>query len=176
MKLIIFAFIIISLYLPIRAQSDSLQINPLTPSAIVRISFIAPKLVVEFAPTDFFTLTTGFWLYTTLWTTNEYDQEIYNPTISPSFTFQPKYYFNLADRQAKGKRTDFYSGWFVGMPFAIRFSDLRYSLGATIGFQCTFGKRWFWNFDAGPGFSYYDSRFHFSGAGTVGFGVILNKI
>ena len=176
MKRIIFAFIFISLSISILAQSDSLQIVPLTPSTIVRLSFIAPKLVIEFAPTEFFTLTTGFWLYASIWTTNEYKQQIYNPTISPSFTFQPKFYFNLADRQAKGKRTDFYSGWFVGMPFAIRFSDLRYSLGATIGFQCTFGKRWFWNFDAGPGFSYYDSRFHFAGVGTVGFGVILNKI
>ncbi len=81
MKRIIFAFIFISLSISILAQSDSLQINPLTPSAIVRLSLIAPKLVIEFAP-----------------------------TISPSYTFQPKFYFNLADRQAKGKRTDFYSG------------------------------------------------------------------
>ena len=176
MKRIIFTFVCISTYLSILAQTDSLPINAQTPPAIVRISFIAPKLVVEFAPADFFTLTTGFWLYTSLWTTNEYDQTIYNPTISPSFTFQPKYYFNLADRMAKGKRTDYYSGWFVGLPFAIRFSDLQYSLGAAIGFQCTFGKRWFWNFDVGPGFSFYDSRFHFTGVGSVGFGVILNKM
>lgn len=176
MKRIILAFFCISLYCSIQAQTDSLQLKSQTPPAIVRISFIAPKLVVELAPTDFFTLTTGFWLYTSLWTSNEYDQTVYNPTISPSFTLQPKYYFNVTDRQAKGKRTDYHSGWFVGMPFAIRFSDLRYSLGATIGFQCTFGKRWFWNFDGGPGFSYYDSRFHFTGVGSVGFGVILNKM
>jgi hypothetical protein len=168
--------ICILLYLPAQAQIDPIEMNPPTPSSIFRLSFISPKLAIEFAPADFFTLTAGFWLYTSLWTTNEYNQQIYDLTISPSFTFQPKYYFNLADRQAKGKRTDYYSGWFVGIPFAIRFSDLRYSLGATIGFQCTFGKRWFWNFDVGPGFSFYDSRFHFAGAGTVGFGVILNKM
>ena len=176
MKRIILAFICILLYLSIQAQTDSLQINLHKPPPIVRISFIAPKLVVEFAPTDFFTLTTGFWLYTSFWTTSENNQTIYDPTFSPSFTFQPKYYFNLEDRQSKGKRTDYYSGWFVGLPFALQFSDLSYSLGATIGFQCTFGKRWFWNFDVGPGFSFYDSQFHFAGVGSVGFGVILNKM
>lgn len=176
MKRIILASFCISLYLSIHAQSDSLELNVQRSPPIVRISFIAPQLVVEFAPADFFTLTTGFWLYTSLWTDDENGQSIYDPTFSPSFKFQPKYYFNLANRQAKGKRTDYQSGWFVGMPFAIRFSDLRYSLGASIGFQCTFGKRWYWNFDGGPGFSFYDSHFHFTGVGSVGFGVILNKM
>ena len=176
MKKIAIIFICILLYLPIQAQIQTVEMNPSTPSSIFRLSFIAPKLAIEFAPADFFTLTAGFWLYTSFWETNQYDQRIYNPTISPSFTFQPKYYFNLADRQAKGKRTEYYSGWFVGLPFALRFPDLSYSLGASIGFQCIFGKRWYWNFDAGPGFSYYDAMFHFAGVGSLGFGVILNKM
>lgn len=160
----------------LKAQTQSFQMNPEPPSAIVRLSLIAPKLSIEFAPIEDFTLSAGFWLYPSLWNTNENNQRIYHPTISPSFTFEPKYYFNLADRADKGKRTDYYSGWYIGLPFAIRFPDLSYSLGATIGFQCTMGKRWFWNFGAGPGFSYYDTHFHMSGAGSLSLGIILNKM
>lgn len=176
MKRNLIVLLCILCYFPAQAQIQAMEMNPGSPSSIFRLSFITPKISIEFAPADFFTLTAGFWLYPSLYSTNEYNQEVYDPTISPSFTFQPKYYFNLADRHSKGKRTDYYSGWFVGIPFAIRFSDLRYSLGTSIGFQCTFGKRWYWNFDVGPGFSYYDSYFHFSGVGSVGFGIILNKM
>jgi hypothetical protein len=164
------------LSLSIQAQTGIFAMHPESPSVIARISLITPKLIAEIAPTDFFTLTAGFWLHTSLWTENEYDQRIYNPTFSPSFTFEPRYYFNLAERQQKGKRTDYFSGWFIAMPFSIRFPDLRYALGGTIGFQCTMGKRWYWNFSIGPGFNYYDSRFHFEGAGDVGLGIILNRM
>jgi len=143
---------------------------------IARISLISPALVAEIAPADFFTLSVGFWLKTSLWTDNQWGDPVYSPSISPSFTFEPRYYFNLADRQAKGKRTDYYSGWYIGMPFVIQFPELRYGLGGTIGFQYTMGKRWYWNFGIGPGFNYYDSRFHFDGAGNLSLGIILNKM
>lgn len=165
-----------SFCLSIQAQTGTFTMHPESPSVIGRISLVTPKLIAEIAPADFFTLTAGFWLHTSLWTENESNQRIYNPSFSPSFTFEPRYYFNLADRHRKGKRTDYYSGWFIAMPFSIRFPDLRYTLGGTIGFQCTMGKRWYWNFGIGPGFNYYDSRFHFEGAGDVGLGIILNRM
>lgn len=164
------------LCLPVQAQTEAFKMQPESPSVIGRISLFTPKLIGEIAPADFFTLTVGFWLHTSLWSENESNERYYNPILSPSFTFEPRYYFNLADRHQKGKRTDYYSGWFIAMPFSIRFPDLRYALGGTIGFQCTMGKRWYWNFGIGPGFNYYDSRFHFEGAGDVGLGIILNKM
>ena len=170
--LIILAFV----SLPIQAQTDTFTMQPESPSIIARLSLVSPKLVGEIAPSDFFTLTAGFWLHTSFWATNNNDERYYSPSISPSFTFEPRYYFNLADRHAKGKRTDYYSGWFIALPFSIRFPDLRYTLGGTIGFQRTLGKRWYWNFSVGPGFNYYDSRFHFEGAGDVGLGIILNRM
>lgn len=160
----------------IHTQTESFRMVPETPSFIGRISLISPKLIAEIAPADFFTLTIGFWLKTSWWTENAYGNNVYSPSMSPSFTFEPKYYFNLNDRHEKGKRTDYYSGWYIGIPFAIQFPDLRYSLGGTIGFQCTMGKRWYWNFGIGPGFNYYDSNFHFEGAGDVSLGIILNKM
>lgn len=176
MKRLIPLIICALLSLPLQAQTSTFTMHPESPSVVGRISLISPKLIAEIAPSDFFTLTAGFWLKTSIWTENDYDQFVYSPTISPSFTFEPRYYFNLADRQEKGKRTDYYSGWFIAMPFSIQFPDLRYSLGGTIGFQCTMGKRWYWNFSVGPGFNFYDSRFHLDGAGDLGLGIILNKM
>ena len=143
---------------------------------IGRLSIISPKLIAEIAPTDHFTLSTGFWMRASFWTTNSAGQLVYHPIVAPSFTVEPRYYFNLEDRQAKGKRTDYFSGWYLGVPFNIEFPDLRYSVGGTIGFQCTMGKRWFWNISIGPGFTYADSRFHADGAGDFGLGIILNKM
>jgi len=176
MKRLLLLIFCASIALSLHAQTDSFKMSPEPPSSIFRLSFISPKLAIEFAPVDFFTFTAGFWLYPSFWTENENNERIYDPKISPSFTLEPRYYFNLADRQKKGKRSDYYSGWYIGMPFVITFPDISYSLGGNIGFQCTMGKRWYWNISIGPGFSYYDARFHFDGAGNVGLGIILNKM
>ena len=60
------------------------------------------------------------------------------------------------------------------MPFALGFPDLKFSMGTTMGFQCTFGRRWYWNIGLGPGFTYEESQFSMYGVSDVGFGIILN--
>ena len=45
--------ICILLYLPAQGQIDPIEMNPQTPSSIFRLSFISPKLAIEFAPADF---------------------------------------------------------------------------------------------------------------------------
>lgn len=160
---------------PLQAQEDSFTMEPQTPAIIARISFIAPKLIAEIAPSESFTLTTGFWLKTTFWDFNS-GESYSQPFVTPSFTLQPRYYFNLEDRQEKGKPTRYFSGWYIGLPFNIEFPAFRFSMGGTIGFQCVMGKRWYWNIGIGPGFSYSDSHFQWSGAGDLGFGIILNKM
>jgi hypothetical protein len=76
----------------------------------------------------------------------------------------------------KCKRTRYYSGWYLGLPFNIEFPNLRYSMGGTIGFQCIMGRRWYWNISIRPGFTYADSHYYWSGAGDFGLGLILNKM
>ncbi len=161
--------------LPLQAQDKTFTLEPESPSIIARISFIAPKVIAEIAPSDYFTLSVGFWLRTNFWDYDEWAPAS-PPYVSPSFTLAPRYYFNLDDRHLKGKTTRYYSGWYISMPFNIEFPDFSYSLGGTIGFQYTMGKRWYWNFAVGPGFTYSDSRFYWSGAGDFGLGVILNKM
>lgn len=176
MKAIIFALLIAAGFGPVLAQDNSFNMEPEPPSIIARISIISPKLIAEIAPSENFTLSTGFWIRTSFWEYKESGQSFSQPYFSPSFTFEPRYYFNLEDRQKKGKPTRYYSGWYLGLPLNIEFPDFRYSLGGSIGFQGTMGRRWYWNISTGPGFTYADSRYYWSGSGDFGLGIILNKM
>jgi len=175
MKKLLPALLCALIMVPLQAQDNSFSLEPEPPSFVGRISLISPKLIGEIAPSENFTLSLGFWLKTSFW-----DYEEWGPAsgayVSPSFTVEPRYYFNLQDRFHKGKRTRYYSGWFVSLPFNIEFPDLRYSMGGAIGFQYTMGRRWYWNISFGPGVTYHDSRFYMSGAGDFGLGIILNKM
>jgi len=146
------------------------------PLVIARISLITPKLVVDLAPTPRFTFSAGFWFRPDWWTRDGNDNLQFHPipSLNPRITFEPRYFFNQGYRARTGKRTDYYSGWYVGIPFYIEFPRQKYNLGSTFGWQCTFGRRWYWNIELGPGFSLEDSRFSFSGSGDVSFGIVLN--
>ena len=175
MKRLIPALLCVITFWPLQAQDNSFVMEPKPPSIIARISFISPQLIAEIAPSDYFTLSLGFWLKTNFW---DYDQWAPSspPYVTPSFKLEPRYYFNLDDRHDKAKSTRYYSGWYISLPFNIEFPDFRYSLGGAIGFQYTMGRRWYWNISLGPGFTYSDSRFYMSGAGEFGLGIILNKM
>lgn len=176
MRYIISALLLALSILPLKAQDNSFVIEPKAPSIIARLSFISPQLIAEIAPSEYFTLSTGFWLKTSFWDYNESGQSYSNPYITPSFKFEPRYYFNLEDRYNKGKSTRYYSSWYISLPFNVEFPTFRYSMGGAIGFQYTMGRRWYWNISLGPGFSYSDSHFYWSGVGEFGLGLILNKM
>jgi hypothetical protein len=176
MKRLLIALFCASIILPLQAQDEPSSMPTKSPKVVYRLSILSPKLIAEIAPADNFTIVTGFWVRTSLWTTNSSGQLIYRPLFAPSFTVEPRYYFNLDTREAKGKRTDYYSGWYLSAPFNMEFPDLRYSMGATIGFQCTMGKRWYWSISMGPGITYDDGRVHPDGAGDLTLGIILNKM
>lgn len=175
MKTYITALLCVMITGPLQAQDNSFVLEPEPPSFIGRFSLISPKLIGEIAPSDYFTLSMGFWLKTGFWDYEEWAPSSH-PYVTPSFTLEPRYFFNLQDRHDKGKPTRYYSGWYFGLPFNIEFPDLRYSMGGTIGFQGIMGKRWYWNISFGPGITYHDSRFYASGAGDFALGIILNKM
>jgi hypothetical protein len=176
MKRIACLILYLTLACALQAQSGSNHTTPEPPKVIGRISLVAPKLIAEVAPSPNFTLTAGFWLRASFYEEDARGELVYRPTVSPSITLEPRYYFNLDQRADKGRRTDFYSGWYIGIPFAIQFPDLRYTLGTVIGFQRTLGRRWYWNISFGPGITYNDNRFYLDGAGDFGLGIILNKM
>jgi hypothetical protein len=162
--------------LPVRGQDEAFLMYPDAPSVIARISFITPSFVVELAPSDHFTFTTGFWIRPSFREEEDDGDHRFTPVpgLNPRITLEPRYFINLHRRMEKGKRTDYYSGWYVGMPFSLGFPDLKFSLGTTFGFQCSFGRHWYWNIGIGPGFTYKEYRFRMNGSGTCGFGIILH--
>jgi len=176
MKRTICLILISSFFTAIQAQEPEGGITGDPSPVIARISLVAPKLIAEIAPSENFTLTAGFWLRASLYETDARGELVYRPSVSPSITLEPRYYFNLDERAKKGRRTDFYSGWYVGIPFSMQFPDLRYTLGTVVGFQRTLGKRWYWNISFGPGITYGDNRFYLDGAGDFGLGIILNRM
>ena len=100
MKPFIAALLLVVSLWPLQAQDNSFVLEPEPPSMIARISFISPKLIAEIAPSEYFTLSVGFWLKTNFW---DYDQwaPAPPPYFTHSFKFEPRYYFNLNDRQEK---------------------------------------------------------------------------
>ena len=175
MKRILPALLCALLIAPIEAQENSFTLEPEPTSIIARISFISPQIIAEIAPSEYFTLSLGFWIKANFWDYEDWAPAS-PPYFSPSFTFAPRYYFNLDDRHNKGKTTRYYSGWYISLPINIEFPEFRYSMGGTVGFQYTMGKRWYWNISFGPGFTYEDSHYYWSGAGELGLGIILNKM
>jgi hypothetical protein len=145
-----------------------------SPSVIARISLIVPMFVLEFAPVEHFVFSSSVRIWPTFWEKNDQGVTIYNPDLNPLITLEPRYFFTQSYRRQKGRRTDYFSGWYLGFPFAMSIPELDFSMGTVLGFQCTFGKRWYWNVGMGPGVTYQDTRFKMSLSSTVAFGVILN--
>jgi hypothetical protein len=145
-----------------------------SPSVIARISFIAPMFVLEFAPVEHFVFSSSFRIWPTFWVKNSQGDRIYQPSFNPRISLEPRYFFTQHYRKSKGRRSDYYSGWYVGIPFVMTFPELDFSMGTVMGFQSTFGKRWYWNVGMGPGVSYQDISFKMILSGTAAFGVILN--
>ena len=145
-----------------------------SPSVIARISFFAPMFLLEFAPADFFVFSTGIRIWPTFWEENEEGQSIYSPSLNPHMTLEPRFFFTQAQRRQSGRRTDYYSGWYFGLPFAMNFPELDFSMGTVLGFQCTFGKNGYWNASLGPAASYQDASFKMIATGTAAFGLILD--
>lgn len=161
--------------IPLKSQDESpLPVLPPSPKLIGRVSLVSPKLLLEIPASEKFTVTTGLSIRPSLIGTNTAGENEFKPTISPSILAEPRYYFNLEDRKLKGKRTEYYSGWYIGMPLNLDFPDLQFVFGGNIGFQCIIGNRWYWNISTGPGFAVSGSDLTVTGVGDFGLGIILN--
>jgi hypothetical protein len=164
------------LAIQLQGQGNEPLMYPGPPSVTARLSLTLPRFVLDFGPVDHFSFSTGIWIWPDFWQEDSNgDQEFQStPTLVTRIGFEPRYFINLKPRMERGKRTDYYSGWYVGMPFRIRFPELKYSIGTMLGFQCSFGHHWYWNVGLGPGCSYDDFRFHMDVMVNAEFGIILN--
>jgi len=145
-----------------------------SPSVIARISLIAPMFVLEFAPVEHFVFSSSFRIWPAFWEKNDEGDRVFQPSLHPRLSLEPRYFFTQSYRKSNGRRSDYYSGWYLGIPFVLTFPELDFSLGTVVGFQCTFGNRWYWNVGMGPGVSFQDTSFKMILSGTAAFGIILN--
>jgi len=145
------------------------------PPLIARISFVIPKLVVEMAPVDQFCFSTAVMIRPTWWEEAPNGKEVYRPVplLNPRIYLEPRFFINTPHRMRRGKRIDYYSGWFVGLPFSVGFPEKHFYMANTMGWQCTFGRRWYWNWETGPGFAHQE-HFKFHWYVDASFGIILN--
>ncbi len=148
-----------------------------TPAVFGRLNFVFPSFILEVAPSDQFSFSAGIWIRPTLWQDSESKPgtRYYNPKLTGSVKLEPRFFFNHNYRKSQGLRTDFQSGWYAGLPFRLEFPELSFSMGTTIGFQCTFGRRWFWNAGMGPGVKYKEGSFKIRPIFDTGFGLIISQ-
>lgn len=157
------------------SRSQSPHAGPSSsPSVIARISIIAPMFVLEFAPVEHFTFSSSIRIWPTFYVKNDRGQRIYHPSLNPRITLESRYFFSQYHRRLSGRRSDYYSGWYFGLPFVMDLPELSFSMGPVVGFQCTFGRRWYWNVGLGPAVSFQENRFQMTATGTAAFGIILN--
>ena len=159
--------------LPLFSQE---QASSGSPGIIARVSIITPAFVVEFAPSEYFTFTTKLNIRPTFWRENDEGNNRFYPfpSLNPSVTLEPRYFFTQSFRKERGKRSDYYCGWYIGFPFELDIPDLSFSLASSMGFQSTFGKRWYWSASIGPGMLYKENHFKIKAFAKLGFGLILN--
>ncbi|MBN1952971.1 MAG: hypothetical protein JW801_17330 [Bacteroidales bacterium] len=92
--------------------------------------------------------------------------------LQPGVSLCPRFYRNLERRADLGKRVDYYSGFYLGVPAsAIYVGYLYTSLGFVTGFQRTLGRKGYWNIYFGPGIAGFlpDYKLTFIGEITLGF-------
>lgn len=144
------------------------------PKTILRLSALVPGLVVEQKITRKITLVLNLWTGFAFEYVNINGVGTTSFYFQPNFTIEPRFYPNLEKRKSIGKRTDCFSGAYIGIPITIGFSDSRFSAGPVAGFQKTLGKRGYWNMALGLGVKGYQSETKVGFIGDFGLGFILN--
>jgi len=88
MRFVLLLLIMSALSLPLPAQSRPYRATAEHPPVIARISLITPKLVLDFAPSGYFTLSAGFWFKPRWWPKDEYGDRNFHPIpqLNPRLT------------------------------------------------------------------------------------------
>lgn len=100
-----------------------------------------------------------------------YEKPLY--LVVPSFTLQPRWYYNLNKRHSKGKRTRLNSGNFLAfetalLPLGLTISNYGNTTNInylTTGFSWGVRRSWSWfNFETSVGYNYYIGFYKLQGA------------
>lgn len=144
------------------------------PRPIIRLSVLAPGLAIEQKITPKITLVFNLWTAFAFQYVNVNGVGTSSFYIQPYFTLEPRFYFNLQKRKSMGKRTDCFSGNYIGLPLSVGFSDSRFFAGPVVGYQKSLRKRGYWNIGIGLGVNGYKGDTSVGFIGDLGLGFILN--
>lgn len=161
-------FVFVFLFLLFTTAAKAQEAGSQEPNAIVRLSLISPALLIEQKLKADASL--SYCLFTSYGYSNPNDKDFYL-----GFRVEPRYFFNQEHRKSQGKRTDYLSGGYLGVPMTVGISRSPFfEMGPLIGFQRTLGNRGFWHIGFGAGFSTHKGKTYIGPIGSLGLGFILN--
>ena len=126
-----------------------------SPNTVVRLHVLPPGMLVEQRVGQNATVVVDFQLGLAY-----HYQEVNGVSHSTLYTFptlmaEPRFYTTQAKRERLGRRTDYFSGGYVGIPlvytFETRYAYSTFTLGGVYGFQRTLGRKGYWNIAGGLG-------------------------
>ena len=158
---------LILLIFPLKGELNNKTIE--NPKSVIRLKVLSPGFVFERRLKNNSTIV--FDLGT-----------IFSPTksiyfLNPFIKIESRKYINSNKRRISGKRTDYYSGQYVGLQVGtgkyLNNDEKWWSIGPIWGFQRTLYNKWYWNIGLGPGLGSDNTEPSFYIVGGVGIGFII---
>ncbi|MFZ5941532.1 MAG: hypothetical protein ACOYXB_13250 [Bacteroidota bacterium] len=166
------AFILFIL-LPLTAQDkfnvNTQEIQGNGQSSVVRLSLLAPSVEADVSLDEKTSLSIEVWSgFLLAWGSAGTSFHMFY-----GLQLEPRFFANQAKRQALGKRTDHYSGAYVGLPLSLELSSPYITFGPVGGFQNMIGQHGFWRIEFGPGLMLMEDRLYMTRIGSLALGFIL---
>jgi len=140
----------------------------------IRLSFLAPGLIVDQAITQKTSLQFKIWEgfnYAYLNINGESSSSIEFDTY---FTIEPRINTIFSLGIARARSIGHFYGNYIGFPITIGLTESSFSIGPTYGFQRKIGKIGFWNLGLGFGYTKHKGEERFGLLGDFGIGITLN--
>ncbi len=171
-------FLAISLPFTCFAQSlsvsDTSLFETVLPHTTLRFSLLAPQFRIEHRLSEIATINVALSSGLVYSATSIEGQTISSVYLIPTLVLAPRFYLSQAERKSQGKRTDFFSGPYVGLPMGLVLNDQIFYGSFTLGFQRTLGRRAYWNVAIGPTAARVYADLEVTVSGNFELGFILN--
>lgn len=174
MKYFFIVILIVALTPGIKAQRMNIDTTSVQPRTLVRLSLIAPGLLVEQRIANSATLIFNLWTGFAFQYAEVNGRAVSYSRIYPNFTIEPRFYSSIKKRKVIVSKSNYYSGPYFGFPVTIGFNYSRFSVGPVIGYMQGLGRKGYWNVAVGPGVTGAMGITQFGFIGGIGIGFILN--
>ena len=120
-------------------------------NTIIGLNIFTPGIKIEQQLAKSTTIIADFW------TEYNFEFAVSNDITTTDFEMtygvglEPRFYTTLEKRKRKGRRTDYFSGGYIGIPFNYTFKSEDISGGVVYGFQSTLWKKMYINASGGLG-------------------------